>query len=238
MGDCLTEPRGREVQLSRLSFAMNEVTSSAVAHVAAKLFAAVPGSVLQKLRPYICPFGELINAVPVGARLLDVGCGSGLFLGLLAAYGRIEQGFGFDSNVKAIARAKFMREQQPNLCALTFEHRDASADWPSGPFDVISIIDVMHHVPPAHQRIVIERAAAHLKPGGVLVYKDMVERPRWRAWMNRLHDLVLVREWIHYVPLDTVALWGQGVGLVEVRRARFNMFWYGHELMLLRARGA
>ena len=88
-----------------------------------------------------------------------------------------------------------MRTRLKKPDCIAFERRDAQQDWPSGPFDIVSVIDVMHHVPTIAQRTVIERAASRLKPGGLLVYKDMVERPRWRAWKNRLHDLVLARQW-------------------------------------------
>ena len=206
---------------------------AAVANAAAALYKGVPGSLLQRLRPYICPFDELIEAVPHGARMLDVGCGSGLFLGLLAAQSQINFGVGFDANPGAIARAEQMRRQQLRPEMLRFEHLDAAAAWPVDTFDAVSIVDVMHHVPPIHQQSIIANANAALRPGGILLYKDMVERPLWRAWMNRLHDLVLVREWIHYVPLDTVSRWAHELGLVEVRRLRRNMLWYGHELILL-----
>ena len=127
-----------------------------------------------------------------------------------------------------------MRDRRPVPSRLNFELRDASREWPEGPFDVVSIIDVMHHVPKEHQRSIIEQAAARLKPGGLVLYKYMGQKPLWRAWMNRLHDLTLVHEWINYVPLERVALWAREAGLIELRRVRTNMFWYGHEMLLLR----
>src|SRR6187455_1904363 len=44
-----------------------------------------PGCWIQALRPHICPFDRLIDYVPNGICIIDVGCGSGLLLGLLAA---------------------------------------------------------------------------------------------------------------------------------------------------------
>ena len=29
-----------------------------------------------------------------------------------------------------------------------------------------------------------------MKPGGLLIYKDMASRPRWAAALNALHDLI------------------------------------------------
>lgn len=201
---------------------------------ARKLYEGIPGSHFQKWRPAICPFEALVTLVPRESEVLDVGCGSGLFLGLLAQCGRIRRGTGFDSNADAIARAECMRARLQQPDSIVFEYRDAQEVWPTGPFDVVSVIDVMHHVPPAAQRSIIERAASRLKPGGLLIYKDMVEHPKWRAWMNRLHDLVLVREWINYAPLQSVCDWAQAAGLQEIHRAHFNLLWYGHELVVFR----
>jgi hypothetical protein len=55
---------------------------------------------MQALRPLICPFDELLDLVPIGARMLDAGCGAGLFLGLLADAGRLGEGYGFDTALK------------------------------------------------------------------------------------------------------------------------------------------
>jgi 2-polyprenyl-3-methyl-5-hydroxy-6-metoxy-1,4-benzoquinol methylase len=192
---------------------------------------------LMTLRPYICPFERLIEYVPEEANVLDVGCGAGLFLGLLAATGLKFRGTGFDASAGAIRQACTMGAHLKALGAaavLEFEHRDVRAPWPEGPFDVVSMIDVMHHVPLDHRRSVLERCYSALRPGGLLIYKDIGDRPRWRATANRLHDLVMAREWVHYTPLCDVEAWTKQMGM-EVRLSeRINRKWYGHDLCLLR----
>jgi len=91
------------------------------------------------------------------------------------------------------------------------------------------LIDVMHHVPVAAQRDVFRKAAQVLKPGARLVYKDIALRPKWRAWANTLHDLILARQWVHYVPMATVLEWGAAEGLVPVCSYGVKRLWYGHE---------
>jgi 2-polyprenyl-3-methyl-5-hydroxy-6-metoxy-1,4-benzoquinol methylase len=190
---------------------------------------------LQRYRPYICPFEALIAEVPEGARVLDIGCGGGLFLGLATAAGLRPDGTGFDVSVPALALAKGMAEEARKAGArLDFRRIDANAPWPEGDFDVVSMIDVIHHVPRKNQQEVIRRACAKVKPGGCFLYKDMVERPRWRAAANRLHDLVLARQWIHYVPASAVQSWAADEGLDLERSERFDRLWYGHELFVFR----
>jgi 2-polyprenyl-3-methyl-5-hydroxy-6-metoxy-1,4-benzoquinol methylase len=194
------------------------------------------GRTLQRWRPYICPFQPLIEAVPPGSRILDVGCGGGLFLGLLAHTDRIAAGYGFDANRSAIRLAEIMRRRLTNPNRLYFEHRDAQAPWPEGPFDVVSMIDVMHHVPSAARFDILSRAASRLVPGGLLLYKDMAERPFLYAWANRTHDLLLARQWIHYSPIKTVKEWTVALGLDCEQEDSWRVLCYAHEFMLLRRR--
>lgn len=204
---------------------------SDIVTIAKKTFNAAPeiAKYKQTLRPYICPFHVLVDLVPQGSTVLDVGCGGGLFLLLLAYLGRIRSGFGFDNNQTAIEVARTTSFRLSTGGQLQFEHRDLAETWPGKRFDVVCVIDVMHHVRPDRQRQLIASASGRVAEGGFLLYKDMVRRPRWRAWANRIHDLVLAREWIHYVDLEQVVAWAKAEGLEIECRGSLNMLWYGHE---------
>ena len=144
----------------------------------------------------------------------------GCFLQCSPTVGPIREGRGFDASRSAIGLAKVMTGNLNGGTPVSVEYRDATAEWPDRLFDVISMIDVMHHVAPASQAQVIRAAAARLAPGGILIYKDMVEYPRWRAWANRLHDLVLAHQWIHYAPFVSVRAWAEEAGLQLVESGR------------------
>ncbi|MCW5765213.1 MAG: class I SAM-dependent methyltransferase [Phycisphaeraceae bacterium] len=210
-------------------------TSAELAGVARGLFPHGPRLFrrLQHLRPRICPFERLIPFVPMGADLLDVGCGGGLWPGLLCRLGRVRSVIGFDSSAGAIALARSMHLPEGSVRP-RFEHLPVQAPWPQGPFTCVSVIDVMHHVPPGAQASLIELAASRLAPGGVLIYKDMCLRPRWRAWANRLHDLLMARQWIRYAPIADVERWALAAGLTLEHASSHNRLWYGHELRVFR----
>ena len=193
-----------------------------------------PLRILQRWRPHICPFHLLVSRVPVGANVLDVGCGGGLFLGLLARFGRLGQGRGFDTSPRAIAVAERMRLRLGDPERLRFDVIDARGAWPEGYYDVVSMIDLMHHVPPEAQADVVSLAARRVGEQGVLLYKDMVRRPRWRAWANRAHDLLLARQWIHEMRFEAVTACAEGAGLRLVEYGRVDMAWYGHEYAIFR----
>ncbi len=219
-------------------------TPADLSALAASLYAQSGGGfflrTLQRYRPFIAPFEELLPLVPPGSKVLDVGCGGGLFLHLLAAKVGLATSVGFDSSAAAITVASAVRHRT-NLSGLApaFVCIGVQSPWPGPPmhpklFDVVSIIDVMHHVPPADQQALITAAAARVAPGGILLYKDMCRAPLWRASANHLHDLVLARQWIHYAPVEQVEVWARHAGLVLETSASFNRFWYGHQLRVFR----
>jgi len=192
---------------------------------------------LQHFRPFICPFEKLVEHIPDGARVLDVGCGAGLLLGLAAGLGREFEGFGFDVSPMAIELAKVMAIHAATVnprARLTFERLDVGAPWPEGSFDLVFLIDVMHHVPPASQHTLLERVISKVRPGGHLVYKDMCLRPWWKAQANRLQDLIIAREWITYVPVLTVENWARTEGMSVTASEDIGRLWCGHELRVMR----
>ena len=206
-----------------------------LAQIASELYLTGPWGLraVNHLRPYICPFGPLIEAVPPHSTVLDVGCGGGLFLGLLGHQNAIKAGIGFDSSHQAIDLAKQMSGRLPSTVTVTFERADVDGPWPvEEPVDVVSVIDVVHHIAPGDQRSVFQRAGAAVRPGGLLLYKDMVSRPIWRATANRLHDLLVARQWIHYLPMDRAIQWASRAGFRLLERRRIDRYWYGHEMAI------
>lgn len=213
------------------------LTIADVAREASELYADSPATIRYKqgLRPYICPFHVLVGFVDPAARVLDVGCGSGLFLALLVRLRAVRSAIGFDASKPAIAVAQRVSErlQAPDI---RFEYRDARMPWPEGRFDVVSMIDVMHHVPPEAHRQIVASAGQRVAEGGVFLYKDMARRPLWRAWANRLHDLLLTGERIHYAKLDEVVAWAKAEGMEPEQSGAMNMLWYRHEWVVFRRR--
>jgi 2-polyprenyl-3-methyl-5-hydroxy-6-metoxy-1,4-benzoquinol methylase len=180
-------------------------------------------------RPLICPFDRLLTLVPVGASVLDVGCGDGLFLALLASSGRLGAGAGVDYNTAAIANARYATANLP-AGALSFEARSPEAPWPPERYDVVSLIDVLHHVPTPARQALVHQALSHVRPGGMLLYKDIALRPAWRRHCNTAHDWLLTRELVNYTPFDSVRQWVHERGGTLDVHEHINRLWYGHEL--------
>jgi 2-polyprenyl-3-methyl-5-hydroxy-6-metoxy-1,4-benzoquinol methylase len=184
-------------------------------------------------RPRICPFERLVDAIPAQSSVLDIGCGNGLLLYLLARAGRLREGIGVDIRRDAIdAGNAALRGFGVDQASLRVAGEPAS--WPRQAFDAVAMIDVMHHVPPERQRETLAAACAMVRPSGLLVYKDMARSPAWAAWANRAHDLLLARQWIHYLPIAEVESGAVGSNMRLVRSDSVRLGWYAHELRVFR----
>lgn len=192
----------------------------------------------QHWRPYICPFENLVGHIKDGFRVLDIGCGTGLLLGLAAGIGREFEGVGFDVSKPAIEVARSMVKRAAVIAPkakISFECLKIGDAWPEGTFDAVFLVDVLHHVPSGSQRQFVKQVISKVKPGGLLIYKDMCMRPWWKAQANRLHDLLVARQFISYAPVQQVEQWATEAGMRVILREDISRYCYGHELRLLTA---
>ena len=214
------------------------ITARDLSRLAKELYTSGPFLLrkLQHWRPYICPFEKLVVHVREGTQVLDVGCGSGLLLSLTAGLGTKFEGVGFDVSRQGIELATRMTSRAATIAPgakLSFQRLDIDAAWPPGEFDVVFLVDVLHHVPAQSQRPFFRQVTSKVKPGGALIYKDMCLRPWWMAQANRLQDLVVAREWIHYVPVQALEDWAASDGMRVVLREDMSRLWSGHELRVM-----
>jgi len=145
-------------------------------------------------------------------------------------------GIGCDVSGRALkiaARAFDEYRKAGGRARVTFLQIASMADWPKGPFDVVSLIDVLHHVSPEAQEAYVLHALSLVKRGGRLIYKDMARSPWWAAWGNRLHDLVLARQWIEYFPLEKVHDAVRTAGASVRHSDRWRALFYAHELLVI-----
>lgn len=184
-------------------------------------------------RPFICPFGPIISQIPQEQNVLDVGCGVGSLLVTLALQGNIKSGIGCDINPKSIEVANRVAKSIPES-GITFRIARTLDEIPQVEFDVITLIDVMHHVDSEAQRDFFTACADRVRLGGLLVYKDMADKPLWKNIFNRLHDAVLARQFIHYAPLESVEIWAKECNMSSIYKSCYSRFAYAHELIVLK----
>lgn len=100
-----------------------------------------------------------------GARALDLACGEGLGAAQLLLWGAASV-LGVDNSAEAVARA---RRTFAGLPGLSFVQADAHAflDAGPGPFDLVTCVETVEHVPDPER--LLRRLRARLAPGGVLL---------------------------------------------------------------------
>lgn len=128
--------------------------------------------------------------LPDHGRILDVGCGFGLFssyMGLMVPARKI---IGVDPCARRIAIA---RDVAANLCVRN-EYVCGTVETASlsGRFDGIFMLDVLHHVPFDSQLPLLKKLRGLLSPRGVLLVKDItVDQPVKLAFTWALDRLMV-----------------------------------------------
>jgi SAM-dependent methyltransferase len=160
---------------------------------------------VEALVPLVPGLAERLES---GARVADVGCGTGHAMVLLAAAYPASTFVGYDLATDAIARAR-SEAAAAGLANARFEVRDAAALTVEEPFDVVFVFDAVHDqvAPDA----VLERIHAALAPGGTFV---MVE-PRASSDLagNLANPLAPLLYSVSTMHCLTVSLAGGGAGL-------------------------
>lgn len=159
---------------------------------------------ISKARPYIRP----------GARVLDIGCADAA---LFRRYGdRIREGVGIDpelAEADLAPRWQLIHGQFPD---------DLSA---GGPFDVITMLAVLEHIPPGQQARVAEHCARLLRPGGHLVItvpSPAVDPILWVLTRLRLLEGIALEQHYGFDAAKTPSLFA-GPGLLPVVSKKFQL---------------
>jgi 2-polyprenyl-3-methyl-5-hydroxy-6-metoxy-1,4-benzoquinol methylase len=124
-------------------------------------------------------------------RILDVGCGFGLFAAYFGQTQPARRIVGVDPNARRIALARDVAHRL-GLGMHSFVVGDVRDAVLEAPFDAVYVLDVMHHIPEADQRAVLERLRDLLVPGGMLLIKDITTEPRFGLLFTKALDRLMV----------------------------------------------
>ena len=152
--------------------------------------------------------------LPRGGRVLDIGCADGAMFRQCADV--IGEGIGIDPDVEVVTHVG-------RHVLVPGRFPDALTD--DRPFDAITLLAVLEHVPTAQQASLAASCAHYLRPGGRVVIT--VPAPAVDAVLAvlktvRLIDGMSVEQHFGFVPEQTVDIFG-GAGLTLEHRARFQL---------------
>lgn len=141
------------------------------------------------LRPKLLSVMDLL--LTDEGRILDVGCGFGLFAAYFGQTHPERRIVGVDPSTRRIALARSVARSLGlhEHAFVVGDVRDAPIE---GPFDAIYVLDVMHHLPRDDQKRVLERLRSLLVPGGLLLVKDITTEPRFGLYFTEALDRLMV----------------------------------------------
>lgn len=180
--------------------------------------------------------GVMDVLLPERGRILDVGCGFGLFAGYFSATAPGRTVFGVDRDARRVDMARRMAE---NLgISAEFAVADVRSLPPTERFDAAYILDVLHHIPYDAHRGVLEEIHRRLNPGGVLLVKDVTTYPTYKLEFTRALDKVMSpRDQLSYRHHDDWKDLLEHVGFdVRVRHLDDHLP-YPHVLLICTRRG-
>lgn len=179
---------------------------------------------------------EIGQYLPERGRVLDLGCGFGLFS---LYYASVHPGLrleGLDRNPRriAMAQAAARRLGLENVCYMVGDVMNFRG---AGTFDAAYMLDIVHHIPEEAVRPLLEQVARILPPAGRLLIKDVDRRPVYKRWFTHALDKVMdpgtpVRYW----AADDLARLLQDVGFAVHRHVMVDILPYPHILYICERR--
>jgi 2-polyprenyl-3-methyl-5-hydroxy-6-metoxy-1,4-benzoquinol methylase len=144
-------------------------------------------------RHLLAPLRRVAAAVPPHGRILDLGCGHGLFVNLLALSSPERDVLGVDPSAEKLRVASRSSHGLQNVRYLCGRIDDVPGPEQDRGFDAITILDVLYLLPDGEKVAVLRRCRELLAPDGVLVLKTNDTRPRWKYGVVRLEEELMVR---------------------------------------------
>jgi SAM-dependent methyltransferase len=145
-----------------------------------RTYGSAPGSTrLHVLGRFLsCPFLRVLDYLPRGGRLLDLGAGHGIF-----AHLALEGGAREVVAVEPDRRKVFLIPRRPGLRVV-----DAYHPAIRGTFDAVAIFDVLYRLPRSEWDPLLAWVRERLAPGGVFLLKEIDPGHRVKALWNRAQE--------------------------------------------------
>ena len=171
------------------------------------------------------PYFERVLGGYAGKRILDVGCGGGVFSEALARAGA--NVLGFDASERSLEAAR----EHAREAGLEIDYRLALAEAfePDGTFDVVTAVDVLEHVEDVDATL--DMCTSALKPGGVfgvLTHNQTLEAFEELIWQGE-YEIGFIPKGNHdfhkVLDPDDLAqrLAARGLRLVETKGIGFDL---------------
>jgi SAM-dependent methyltransferase len=185
-----------------------------------------------KYRPIICPFNDLLDYAKDRTSVFDIGCGSGQFCALIAKYTGVTKIMGIEISQRLVDNANEVNEEFRDKKQIRFQTFDGK-NIPDeiSEYDLVYMIDVFHHIPPAQQVEFMQQLYKKMKPGARLVFKDMDAGTPMVAF-NKMHDMVFAGEIGKEISFTRAKNMLAGIGFKIAESFKKTLFVYSHYFVI------
>ena len=184
----------------------------------------VLSALIEKILPIV---PESLEKLESGINVLDIGCGSGRALNLMAEKFPNSSFIGYDISKEAIENA-ILKVRENGISNASFENQDVSNFTKENHFDLITAFDAIHDQ--ADPQKVLENIKKSLKPDGVFLMQDI--RASSKLEENMDHSLAPYLYAVSCLHCMTVslsqggkglgAMWGKELAIEMLKNAGFS----------------
>jgi 2-polyprenyl-3-methyl-5-hydroxy-6-metoxy-1,4-benzoquinol methylase len=179
---------------------------------------------------------EIGQYLPARGRVLDIGCGFGLFSLYYAQLHPELEITGFDLSARRVEMAR-QAALKIGVGNTRFRVQNAIDHRAEERFDAIYMLDVIHHVGVENVEPLLREIRASLAPGGVLLVKELDTEPTWQRVFAHVLDLAMS-------PSSPPRYWStrelgsllERLGFEVKRHAMVDILPYPHVLYIARPR--
>ncbi|MFM7508137.1 MAG: SAM-dependent methyltransferase [Actinomycetota bacterium] len=176
---------------------MRALRSDAVQRVVRAFSDSRPDQLHLLLRAATCPVAPILGALPPGGTVLDVGCGHGLVSLLAALDDPRRQVVGTDLDTDKLERARQAADRLGLSDRVRFvEGHDGSLPLdalPAGGAAAVLCVDVLYLLGIDRAEALLRAMADAVRPGGVVVVKEMSLHPAWKRRLLETQEFVATR---------------------------------------------
>lgn len=190
-----------------------------------------------------CPFVRIAERIFRPERILDLGCGNGLFTNYLSLALEPKEIIGIDICKKNIRIAQGTIAGRSNIRFMPGDLNDvAAATGDKDDVDYIILIDSLYLLPPGRQRDVINQCYRRLKQTGTLFIKTTTRSPLWKYHWTMIQDYFAINvlklyegQGVNILGLDYTDRMVYAAGFKDVKRVDLSKgYMYPHNLFICR----
>jgi SAM-dependent methyltransferase len=186
-------------------------------------------------RAVVAPLGPLADeTAPVRGRMLSLGSGISLVERYLAELNVDLVIDGIDLDPRRVELIASTQSRSPRV---TLREGDATDLREPEAYEAVLVCDAFHHFDPDTHKGLARSIADCLRPGGIVIVKDLDVAPRWKHEWNRFHDRIVAGpDPIHCrAPADMASVLADA-GLVPERAERTDHRYTPYAHYIVRAR--